>query len=593
MITRTRVAELLADTALQPHEAVAIVQSLIDRSSVSASDMIHEPYGPPCPDNIELGSDGSIACTGCAATPAVSEMAILLETLLPRGTPRVPGALRYAIARGLLEVEARPFDSLAEFSGSLLRFERGERADVIRALVARADAADRDDGPRLVVSRQHEAMVTTETVALATTTSEALADHDVKLTPGGRFERRHLGAERDQLRRELRALDAQLYEREVRRLREVPVPRPRPAPRRPPRFLSSILAFAATILVALSAYTHLTLPVPRFAQRAPAQEAAVRRPLAAKPLESPTPIATHAESRLVALRSSVDRGEEPLVDAIAPGLPSRQPDDEGALVRFVDVQNRPVFSPSFASNGSAVFFRSEKDGDVRSALMTADTVAGELRVITILDDGARNYHVQISPDGKTIAFDSDRDGERGVYVAERDGSNVHRVSGRGYAALPSWSPDGARLAFVRAERGNARVWNLWVLSLASGEEERVTDYPSGQTWSASWFPDGRRVAYAREDRLYVTDLVTDRTRSFQSPVHGSVVRTPAVSPDASHVVFQVHGSGAWLLDLADGSMRCVLADPTADDFAWAPDGRRVAFHSRRDEQWGIYVMAGR
>jgi Tol biopolymer transport system component len=45
------------------------------------------------------------------------------------------------------------------------------------------------------------------------------------------------------------------------------------------------------------------------------------------------------------------------------------------------------------------------------------------------------------------------------------------------------------------------------------------------------------------------------------------------------------------VDLADGSMRCVLTDPTAEEFAWSPDGRRIAFHSRRDGEWGIFVMA--
>jgi Tol biopolymer transport system component len=55
-------------------------------------------------------------------------------------------------------------------------------------------------------------------------------------------------------------------------------------------------------------------------------------------------------------------------------------------------------------------------------------------------------------------------------------------------------------------------------------------------------------------------------------------------------MFQVSGSGAWLLNLRDESMLCVLTDPTAEEFAWAPDGRHVAFHSRRDGQWGIWIM---
>jgi len=89
----------------------------------------------------------------------------------------------------------------------------------------------------------------------------------------------------------------------------------------------------------------------------------------------------------------------------------------------------------------------------------------------------------------------------------------------------------------------------------------------------------------------VLDLADGRTREFSSPVEGHLVRTPAVSPDGTKIIFQVYRQGAWLLNVADGSMLCALTDGTAEEFAWAPDGRRVAFHSRRDGEWGIYVMA--
>jgi hypothetical protein len=52
---------------------------------------------------------------------------------------------------------------------------------------------------------------------------------------------------------------------------------------------------------------------------------------------------------------------------------------------------------------------------------------------------AHNHYAQPSPNGRFVAFDSDRDGERGSYVANRDGSQVRRVSGAGYAAVPRWS----------------------------------------------------------------------------------------------------------------------------------------------------------
>jgi Tol biopolymer transport system component len=260
-----------------------------------------------------------------------------------------------------------------------------------------------------------------------------------------------------------------------------------------------------------------------------------------------------------------------------------------SIARVAPSADGPMFSPAFASNGSALFFHTGRSGDAQSAIATAD-LGADLHVMTIVDDGARNYHVQPSPDGTQVAFDSDRGGERAVYVANRDGSNVRRISGSGYAAVPTWSPDGSRLAFVRAETDRPHVWNLWIETLPTGETRRLTAFKYGQTWSASWFPDGRHICYTHEDRLLIHDLDTNRTREFVAPVRGRLMRTPAVSPDGKHVIFQVSRSGAWLLDLEDGTMRCVLTDPTAEEFAWAPDGRRVAFHSRRDGAWGIWVM---
>jgi Tol biopolymer transport system component len=249
----------------------------------------------------------------------------------------------------------------------------------------------------------------------------------------------------------------------------------------------------------------------------------------------------------------------------------------------------PAFSPSFSPTSSALVLhvgREPKARLVQASLGTGE--AAELRPLT--DGAARDYHPRVSPDGQMLAFDSDRDGVRGVYVMRVDGTARERVSGPGYAALPSWSPDQRSLAFVRAEPGRSRVWNLWLRDVGTGEMKRLTNHRYGQTWSASWFPDGTRIAYSHETRLVVRDLTTDRMRAWASPVRRRMIRTPAVSPDGTRVVFQVHRDGVWMIDVGTGRMRRILRDSTAEEFAWSPDGRLLAYHSARSGRWRIWTV---
>jgi hypothetical protein len=136
------IAELLErEDRLEPHEAVAIVQQLIHEAHDGLGEEPTVPAGPLSTDRVHLDADGSAVSVGSSATPAVSEVANLLQSMLSVGTPQVPGGLRYAIARALLDVDAPPFDSLEEFSGALARFERGDRREVVRKLLRRAAPA--------------------------------------------------------------------------------------------------------------------------------------------------------------------------------------------------------------------------------------------------------------------------------------------------------------------------------------------------------------------------------------------------------------------------------------------------------------------
>ena len=243
-------------------------------------------------------------------------------------------------------------------------------------------------------------------------------------------------------------------------------------------------------------------------------------------------------------------------------------------------------SPAFASAGGVAFAEPTQE-----AIGTSGGLGNGLglRITQVVNDRGRNYHARPSPDGAHVAFDSDRDGERAVYVADANGRNLRRVSGEGFAALPNWSPDGKTLSYVRAELDNPNVWNLWAIDLDSGEPRRLTSNTSGRPQGGSWFPDGRRIAYSRNGRLEVLDVSSGVASAFAGPPSGRRAGPPAVSPDGRWAMFRVVGDGAWLLDLRDGSSRKVLSDPTAGDFTWSPDGSRVAYYSGRDQEWGVWV----
>ena len=133
MTTTVSIAEIQrAGVTLEPVEAVAVAQQLIQTlRRCDDAGVVEPPYGPPTAANVVLNADGSVSCAACGTTPAISEIAIFLDALLPPGSLRVPGGLRYTIARGLLEVDVAPFDSLDDFSRALGRHESGPRDEVV------------------------------------------------------------------------------------------------------------------------------------------------------------------------------------------------------------------------------------------------------------------------------------------------------------------------------------------------------------------------------------------------------------------------------------------------------------------------------
>jgi Tol biopolymer transport system component len=539
MPPRPSLAQILrASIELTPSDAVAVIVQLAHAPQTGRPRAI-----PLEPGHVWLEPGGDVTLAP-GLVPKLAEFAALLDQLLAPAGEDVPRGLRCIVERAAGHGGVASLPTLTAFAAALAPFQPPDPAAAVRALVARLDQPQ----PIVGAASAGGALVVPAPVE---------ASPDVA-GPGWRPSRWHVGGAVAAA-----ALAAMLGAAFAR-------PWSAQAPAGPAVKEAPAAAMQATAPDSAPAGSDLAAP-----------------PIPAEKQREPETVAPQSGSEPPPAAATPETPDLPP----APGPMPEAPTPRSEPARLVDrraVEADAVFSPSFAGSGTAVFFHAESPRG--SALKRADADGGELRVATIVDDGARNYHVQLSPDGRQVAFDSDRDGVRGVYVADANGRGVQRVSGPGHAAVPSWSPDGGRLAFIRAEPDRPAVWNLWLLDRESGRQQRVTSFRRGQVWSGAWFADGQQIVYSHEDRLTIHDLATGRSRDIASPVAGRQVRTPAVSPDGRRIVFQVFRDGVWLYDVEDGTMRRVLDDASAEEFAWSPDGRRVAYHSRRSGGWNLWTM---
>ena len=225
-------------------------------------------------------------------------------------------------------------------------------------------------------------------------------------------------------------------------------------------------------------------------------------------------------------------------------------------------------SPDVSPDGRTIAF------DMVGDIWVVSIGGGEARALTRPSGIALNYHAAWSPDGSRIAFISDRDGQDNVWVMNADGSNPRQVSKQRdkRMALPAWTPDGNYLiARTGGDSNNDGRGELWMWHVDGGTGVRIT----AETVNASWpevSPDGRYIYY---------EEVGGNIPGDRNPARG-LYQLRRLDRQTGKVLEVTSGVGP-LQDGGGGrrSSGGAIAPAVSPDGRWLAFGRRIADGTQR------------
>jgi len=203
----------------------------------------------------------------------------------------------------------------------------------------------------------------------------------------------------------------------------------------------------------------------------------------------------------------------------------------------------------------------------------------------LISSTRRDYDPALSPDGKRIAFQSDRSGVNEIWVCDSDGANPVQFTSVGGSARDlsgvKWSPDGKSIVFDMNVGGN---FGIHVISAAGGIPRRLTSQPRWVSWPC-WSRDGQSI--------YFRSGLSETAQVWKMPASGGdavqISHDPEnidlllESPDGKFIYYSKgwpNPYSIWRVDAAGGGATKVLDGVRG----WTVGGDGIYFFAERDEE---------
>lgn len=296
---------------------------------------------------------------------------------------------------------------------------------------------------------------------------------------------------------------------------------------------------------------------------------------------------------------------------------SASPVDDGpdSLTHVTFAPDGADFDPCVSRDGRFMVFASTQHRN------TADIYYKKIdgRTVTQLTaDPAQDVMPSVSPDGKRIAFCSNRRGNWDVFVMSTSGGQAVQITSEGSHELhPTWSPDGTRLAFCRLGQTSGR-WEIWVTDAGGSNTNEFIGYGLFPEWcpiAGTGEGSRDRILFQRSrergDRAFSVWTIDYKPGDASSPTEivanaSSALINAAWSPDGQSVVYATvsgptsdqrtaragksQSCDLWITNV-DGTGRVALTSGSHLNVmpTWASDGR-IYFVSDRTGTNNIWSL---